>query len=81
MYNAKLWQKKIFISTLTSLAPFFVMQIVSTGTGFTVLNTGHWSRHNNREEKSLRHIPIVAKFLDDNKPKIHLESEFALFQT
>ena len=26
----------------------------------------------NREEKSLRHIAMVAKFLDDNKLKIHL---------
>ena len=40
MYTAKLWQKKIFTSTLTSLAPFFVMQIVSTGTGFTLK---HWT--------------------------------------
>ena len=26
-----------------------------------------------REEKSLRHIAMVAKFLDDNKPKMSLE--------
>ena len=32
-------------------------------------------------EKSLRHVPMVAKFLDDKKSKIHLKSEFALFQT
>ena len=30
-------------------------------------------------EKSLRHVPMVSKFLDDNKPKTHLKSEFALF--
>ena len=35
----------------------------------------------NREEKSLRHVAMVAKFLHDNKPKIHLKSKFALFQT
>ena len=35
----------------------------------------------NREEKSLRHVAMVAKFLDDNKPKRHLKSGFALFQT
>ena len=35
----------------------------------------------NREEKSLRHVAMVAKFLDDNKPKSHLKSKFALFQT
>ena len=35
----------------------------------------------NREEKSLRHVALVAKFLHDNKPKIHLKSKFALFQT
>ena len=35
----------------------------------------------NQEEKSLRHVAMVAKFLDDNKPKIHLKSKFALFQT
>ena len=32
----------------------------------------------NRQEKLLRHVAMVAKFLDDNKPKIHLKSEFAL---
>ena len=36
---------------------------------------------NNREEKSLRHVAMVAKFLDDNKPKCHLKSGFALFQS
>ena len=35
----------------------------------------------NREEKSLRHVAMVAKFLDDNKPIKSLESLFALFQT
>ena len=35
----------------------------------------------NREEKSLRHISMVAKFLDDNKPKKSLKSLFTLFQT
>ena len=35
----------------------------------------------NREEKSLRCVAMVAKFLDDNKPKIDLKREFALFQT
>ena len=33
----------------------------------------------NREEKSLCHIAMVAKFLDDNKPKIHSKGEFTLF--
>ena len=33
----------------------------------------------NREEKSLRHVAMVAKFLDDNKPKRNLKSGFALF--
>ena len=33
-----------------------------------------------REEKTLRHVVMVAKFLDDTKPKIHLKSIFALFQ-
>ena len=35
----------------------------------------------NREEMSLRHIAIAAKFLDDNKLKIHLKSEFVPFQS
>ena len=35
----------------------------------------------NRDEKSLRHVAMVAKFLDDKEPKIHLKSEFILFQT
>ena len=34
-----------------------------------------------REEKSLRHVPMEAKFLNDHKPKILLKTEFALFQT
>ena len=33
------------------------------------------------EEKSLRHVAMVAKFLDDNKPIMSLKSLFALFQT
>ena len=37
--------------------------------------------HTTREEKSLRHVAMVAKFLDDNKPKIHLKRDFAPFQT
>ena len=39
------------------------------------------TRGHNREGKLLRHVVMVAKFLDDNKPKIHLKSKFALFQT
>jgi len=35
----------------------------------------------NREEKLLCHVAMVAKFLDDNKPKIHFKSKFTLFQT
>ena len=35
----------------------------------------------NREEKSLRHVAMVAKCLDDNKPMKSLKSLFALFQT
>ena len=35
----------------------------------------------NREEKSLRHVAMVTKFLDDNKPIKSLKSLFALFQT
>ena len=34
-----------------------------------------------REEKSLRHVAMVAKFLDDKRSKRHLKSGFALFQT
>ena len=37
-----------------------------------------WS---SREEKSLRHVAMVAKFRDENKPKRHLKSGFAPFQT
>ena len=35
----------------------------------------------NRQDKLLRHIAMVAKFLDDNRPEIHLKSKLALFQT
>ena len=34
-----------------------------------------------REEKTLRDVAMVAKFLDDNKLKIDLKSKFSLFQT
>ena len=34
-----------------------------------------------KEEKSLRHVARVAKFLYDNKPKKSPQSLFALFQT
>ena len=33
----------------------------------------------NSEEKSLRHVAMIAKFLDDNKPIKSLKSMFALF--
>ena len=33
------------------------------------------------EQKSLRHVAMVAKSLDENKLKIPLKSKFALFQT
>ena len=36
--------------------------------------------HLKREEKPLRHIAMVANFLDDNKSKRHLKSGFTLFQ-
>ena len=39
-----------------------------------------WQAVDYREEKSLRHVPIVVKFLDENKPRIHLKSSL-LFQT
>ena len=40
-----------------------------------------WVPDRKREEKSLRHVTMVAEFLGDNEPKIHFESKFALFQT
>ena len=45
---------------------------------FPVCNEAQTRGHNG-EEKSLRHVVMVAKFLDDNKPKIHLKSKLALF--
>ena len=41
----------------------------------------HLIQTSGREEKSLHHVAMVAKFLDDNKPKRHLKSGFAQFQT
>ena len=35
---------------------------------------------NNREEKSLRHVALAAKFLDDNKPKIHQKENLHRFK-
>ena len=40
-----------------------------------------WIPRLSRVEKSLRHVAMVAKFLDGNKQKTSLKSEFALFQT
>ena len=34
----------------------------------------------NREEKSLRHVAMVAKVLDDNKPKIHQKENLHRFK-
>ena len=47
---------------------------------------GNWSEWEegdiSKEEKSLRHVAIVAKFPDDTvKPKTALNSTFALFQS
>ena len=52
----------------------------------TTLKTAVWQTSlgqvvMNREGKSLSHVAIVAKCLDDNKPKIHLKITFAPFQT
>ena len=60
----------------------------------TAQRTGHFSRLNDASnlekfaairlrdrEKSLRHFAVAEKFLDDNKPKDHSKSEFALLQT
>ena len=46
-------------------------------------SVGYYKEKNigNGQEKYLRHVAMVAKFLDDNKPKTSLKSEFALFQT
>ena len=41
------------------------------------------ARHNitiNRAEKSLRHVAIATKFLDDNKLKIHLKVNLHCFK-
>ena len=34
-----------------------------------------------REEKSFRHVAMVAKYLDDNKSERHSKNGFELFQT
>ena len=39
-----------------------------SGEEFTIFLEG-----SNREKKSLRHVAMVAKFLDDNKPKTSLK--------
>ena len=38
------------------------------------------STNYNREEKSLRHVVLVAKFLDDNIPKIHQKENLHRFK-
>ena len=56
-------------------ASFSVRQELVIGFG----NSSFCKNRFNRKEKSLRHVHMVAKFLDEQK--IHLKSEFALFQT
>ena len=50
--------------------------LIRVGRFFDITAYGMHSR-----EKSLRQVAMVAKFLDENKPKRHLKSGFALFQT
>ena len=38
--------------------------------------TLHCLTFDNREQKSLRHVAIVAKCLDDNKPKHHFNRKW-----
>ena len=41
----------------------------------------YWLLSRNREEKSLRHVAMVAKFLDDKKPIKSVKSLLTPFQT
>ena len=41
----------------------------------------YWLLSRNREEKLLRHVAMVAKFLDDKKPIKSVKSLLAPFQT
>ena len=43
-------------------------------------NNLHIKSLKSRVEKSLRHVAMAAKFLDDNKPRKSLKSLFALFK-
>jgi len=54
---------------------------VRLGQSGVELHYGAFFLQCNGEGKSLRHVAMVAKFLDDNKSKRHLKSGFVLFQT
>ena len=76
--------------TIHWIAPLFSLTLIRWIVTYLVdsaiqqrLKKWNWNKRKepNREEKSLRHVAMVAKFLDDNKPKVHLKSKFALFKT
>ena len=54
---------------------------VSTEEGFDSRKTLSPFLFTHREDKSLRHVAMVAKFRNTTNRKRHLKSEFALFQT
>ena len=70
------WMKLQFLNFLFSF--FFYLQ----DSTFAAFISERYVEHRvHREEKSLRHVAMVAKCLDDNKPIKSLKSPFALFQT
>ena len=59
-----------------TLVPLLLKRWIALSTGYIIVQGG-----TNREEKSLRQVAMVAKFLDDNKPIKSLKILFALLQT
>ena len=53
---------------------------IQSRTSLCMYETGQTNEFVINREKSLSHVAVVVKFLDDNKPKRHLKSRFALFQ-
>ena len=77
--TAKKQDEKSVISQFWELGLDQSLDRVSGGLKSLAKAVDKWGKEYTREEKSLRHVAMVAKFLDDNKPKRHLKSGFALF--
>ena len=74
-FEKRFWMKLQFLNL-----PFSFLFCLQDST-FAAFISERYVEHRVHKEKSLRHVAMVAKCLDDNKPIKSLKSLFALFQT